>query len=174
MTPLEQQLETYVRRHARTGLLLDTNVLLLMLAFQFDPSLVGGRRLEKYTAEDAELLMAFVDRFHRVLTTTHVLTETSNLAFQVLSGSSRTAFFQALYPTFTGRAANSLALMRVKRERVSREIFIRLGITDAALTDAARRGGVLLTDDLDLHSAASSRGIPSVNFTHMREAAGLL
>ena len=82
----ETQLNEHLQRHRKDGILLDTNVPLLLLIAQFQPTLIGGKRLEKYTRDDAELLCRFVGRFSRILTTTHILAETSNLAAQALSG----------------------------------------------------------------------------------------
>ena len=54
---LAAQLEAYVRSHKSDGILLDTNVLVLLLLGSFQPSLIGGKRLEKYAIQDAELLV---------------------------------------------------------------------------------------------------------------------
>jgi len=53
-------------------------------------------------------------------------------------------------------------------------IFVRLGFTDASIAATVGQQHLLLTDDLDLYLAAQAQGAPAINFTHMREAAGLL
>lgn len=174
MNAFERQLTEHVSTHRRSGILLDTNVLLLLIMSQFRPSLVGGHRLEKYALADADLLEEFVARFRRIFTTVHVLTETSNLAAQALKGTTRDELFSWLYPKFSGADSKALVPLRVRSRALNEAVFVRLGLTDAALTAVAAKGRLLLTDDLDLHVAASSLGASSVNFTHMREAAGLL
>ena len=57
---------------------------------------------------------------------------------------------------------------------IEEAIFVRLGLTDASLVATVNSGRLLLTDDLDLHCAVTGQESPSINFTHMREAAGLL
>jgi hypothetical protein len=62
--------------------------------------LVGGKRLEKYTPDDVQLLRAYVSRFHRLLSTSTILTETSNLIGQVLKGRHKEACLTALFGYF--------------------------------------------------------------------------
>jgi hypothetical protein len=86
---MEGQLQSFIREHSHDGVLLDAYVLLLLWAYRFDPQLIGGKKLEKYTPEDAHLLENLVSRFRRVLTTSSILTEVSNLAGLMLSGKKR-------------------------------------------------------------------------------------
>jgi hypothetical protein len=171
---LEAQLKACVTRHHQDGILLDTNVLLLLLLANFQPLLVGGKRLEKYALEDGLLLTNFVRLFSRILTTPHILAETSNLASQALSGKLKTEFFSTLFPLFCNDSPEALHSCEVKEAGVDRPLFIRLGLTDASVVASLDATRLLLTDDLDLYLAAIGKGVPAINFTHMREAAGLL
>jgi hypothetical protein len=173
-TGLELQLQAHLQRHRDDGILLDTNVLLLWLIAQFKPDLIGGKRLEKYTDGDAQLLSDFVRQFQRVLTTHHILTETSNLAAQALTGRLKAEFFERLYPLFCLQSAPEFHTCQTDAKTVDGVTFIRLGFTDANITAIVHAERLLLTDDLDLHLAACAKGADSINFTHMREAAGLL
>jgi hypothetical protein len=173
---LATQLAEHIRVHHEDGILLDTNVLLLLLIAQFDPAFIGRKRLEKYTPDDAQLLIAFAGKFNRILTTSHILAETSNLAAQALTGRRKDEFFNRLFPIFSSGNRDALHQCPIATVDFDRAIFVRLGLTDAGVIAAinidAKR--LLLTDDLDLYSAAVGKGVPSINFTHMREAAGLL
>ena len=102
-----------LKKHRSSGVLLDTNVLLLWLFTCFAPNKVGGKRLEKYTLADGILLSEYVGQFQKILTTVHILTETSNLAAQALSGRSKTEFFEYLYPLFCLGKDNSLQLCQL-------------------------------------------------------------
>lgn len=170
----EEQLQRLVVRHARRGIFLDTNVLLLLLFHQFLPHSIGGPRLEKYSVKDAELLASFVNRFVYVFTTPHVLTETSNLAAQAISGSQKRELFKSFFPLFCSDERGSLLPCKLRRTKISPDLFVKLGLTDAVVVSVTANRRLLLTDDLDLHVAAISSGVDSINFTHMREAAGLL
>ena len=167
------QLNGCLGRHRRNGILLDTNVLLLLVVSQFQPSLIGGKRLEKYVPDDAELLAAYVGQFDRILTTSHILAETSNLASQALSGRRKLELFAELFPLFC-MGPNAFHQCSIESARIDPITFTRYGLTDAGVVLTAGANGLLLTDDLDLHLAALKGGADSINFTHMREAAGLL
>lgn len=169
----EQLLLTMVARHRRRGILLDTNVLLLYLFAKFQPALVGRKRLEKYGPDDADLIVQFLARFHRILTTQHVLAETSNLARQLVGGVRRIELAMRLHPLFCLDTPASLLTCPVDGARVDPAAFAQLGLTDAGLASLVGADALLLTDDLDLYVTAAMRG-DALNFTHMREAAGTL
>ena len=171
---LKAELATHLRRHRDEGILLDTNVLLLLWLAKFDPRLIGGKRLEKYTPDDVELLAGYVGQFKRILTTSTILTETSNLAAQVLSGQPKQALFRRLFPSFGASPPDDFQRCSVDGLTLDESIFVRLGFTDASIAATVGAQHLLLTDDLDLYLATQAQGAPAINFTHMREAAGLL
>lgn len=171
---LKAQLATHLRRHRDEGILLDTNVLLLLWLAKFDPRLIGGKRLEKYTPDDVELLAGYVGQFKRILTTSTILTETSNLAALVLSGDRKLALFRRLFPLFGVSPPKGFHRCAVDGLTLDESIFVRLGFTDASIAATVGTQHLLLTDDLDLYLATQAQGTPAINFTHMREAAGLL
>lgn len=171
---LKAQLATHLRRHRDEGILLDTNVLLLLWLAKFDPRLIGGKRLEKYTPDDVELLAGYVGQFKRILTTSTILTETSNLAALVLSGQRKQTLFRRLFPLFGASPPDDFHHCSVDGLTLDESIFVRLGFTDASIAATVGTQHLLLTDDLDLYLAAQAQGAPAINFTHMREAAGLL
>ena len=171
---LKAELATHLRRHRDEGILLDTNVLLLLWLATFDPRLIGGKRLEKYTPDDVELLAGYVGQFKRILTTSTILTETSNLAAQVLSGQRKQTLFRRLFPLFGASPPDDFHHCSVDGLTLDESIFVRLGFTDASIAATVGTQHLLLTDDLDLYLATQAQGAPAINFTHMREAAGLL
>lgn len=173
-TGLSAQLHQYWLRHRDDGILLDTNLLLLLWLTQFDPKLVGGKRLEKYTPQDVHLLAAYVGKFNRILTTNTILTETSNLAALALTGNRKRDFFTWVLPLFDINPPKEFKRYPIDGLALNAEIFVSLGFTDATLVATAEGSHFLLTDDLDLYLAAQSRGAPTINFTHMREIVGIV
>lgn len=171
MPSQEQLLLAMVGKHRQRGILLDTNVLLLYLFAKFQPALVGRKRLEKYGSDDTDLILQFLARFERILTTQHVLAETSNLARQLVGGVRRMELAMRLYPLFCLDTPASFLACPVDSARIDPAAFARLGLTDAGLTSLVRADSLLLTDDLDLYVMAAMSG-DALNFTHMREAAG--
>lgn len=173
-TSFEDRLIAYVKEHSEVGIFLDTNILLLFLVHQFVPRLIGTERLKAYGKYDADLLTGFVSRFTRILTTPHVLAETSNFARQMMKGRLQTEFLEWLHPLFCARDQQALSQITPDDHAIDKQLFVRLGLTDSALVACANTKHLLLTADLDLHVATVTQGGHSINFTHMREAAGLL
>ena len=172
MSSLEQQLLKLVSKHSARGILIDTNVLLLYLFGNLLPSAIGQKRLSKYGVQDVDLVSQFVGRFGQILTTQHVLAETSNLARQIIGGGLRHELSLRLYPLFCLEKPGSLKSCNVDGAAIDADLFARLGLTDAGLTSLVQADTLLLTDDLDLYVSAVSAGGDAINFTHMREAAG--
>lgn len=171
---LDERLLLFVNQYGTRGILLDTNVLLLLLFTIYQPNMIGKKRLGKYGADDGALLVGYIQRFSRVLTTSHVLAETSNLARQIVDGQARSELYANLHPLFCSDHPNSFEQCAVEGGRIDSDLFRRLGLTDSGLASLVGTEQLLLTDDLDLYVAAVSKGGDAVNFTHMREAAGLV
>lgn len=168
---LVQQLEKHVGQYREDGVLLDSNVLLLLLAYRFESGLVGAKKLEKYSVEDAQLLLSFVEQFKRILTTSSILTEVSNLAGLMLYGQKRMAFFSQYRLVFDPPDSHSVQHCSLHGAALPLQSLVKLGYTDASIISVAQAPHFLLTDDLDLFLDAQQRAIPSINFTHMLEVA---
>ena len=69
-----------INRHCASGLLVDTNLLLLYLIGRTNRNRISKfKRTQAYTIEDFDLLHRFMAEFKTLITTPHVLTEVSNL-----------------------------------------------------------------------------------------------
>jgi len=174
MQTLDDRLTAFVRRHKTHGILLDTNVLLLFLIAQHQPTMIGKKRLEKYGEYDGKLLVSYINQFSRILTTPHVLAETSNLVRQIVKGQLGAELSTILHPLFCLSLHNSFKQCTVEGHLIDSDLFGKLGLTDSGLATLAPENRLLLTDDLDLFLAAISLGGDAINFTHMREAAGIV
>jgi predicted nucleic acid-binding protein len=174
MTSLNDRLNKYVIQHRSQGILLDTNVLLLLLFFIYQPDKIGKKRLEKYGESDGELLAGYIKQFSRVLTTQHVLAETNNLLRQIVNGQLSLDLSKKIHPLFCLNQQGSFEQCVVEGECLDIELFSQLGLTDSALAAVVQTKKLLLADDLDLYLATTLRGGDAINFTHMREAAGIV
>lgn len=71
---------TAIRRHT-AGVLVDTNLVLLLLAGTVDRELIGNwKRTQAYVQDDFELLSDMLEVRRGLLITPHIATEVSNLA----------------------------------------------------------------------------------------------
>lgn len=172
MSSLNKTLLNLTKLHKDNGILLDTNILLLYIFALFQPSKIGSKRLSKYVKADGEMIIKFVNRFNRVLTTPHILAETSNLARQISKDNHGAELAKKIYPLFCNSQQDKLLHLDINVTSIESNLFEKLGLTDSCIVTQENK--LLLTDDLDLYVAAISNSRDAINFTHMREVAGIV
>lgn len=164
---MEQYTASLISRYRNRGVLLDTNLLMLLLVGVYDRDQVErtGRIRDRFRAEDFDILVAVLDQFETRVTTPHVLTETSNLLAQQLSGYVKNevfAIFARLASTdWQEEREASSALVNVPE-------FPWLGLTDVAISKAARDSYLVLTDDAPLANHLGRLQVDVLNFTYLR------
>ncbi len=152
-----------IDKHRTSGLLLDTNLLLLYLIGRTNADRISKfKRTQAYTRVDFDLLERFIAEFRILITTPHVLTELSNLGN--LRGQER----EVLRTIFVNAVEGSREHYDESRLVVKESCFRRLGLTDAAIVALARRDYLFLTDDFDLYSTLVEQGADALNFNHLR------
>ena len=132
------------------SILVDSNLLVLLVVGRVDRSLIGRhRRLKQFTAADYDRLIETLANAERILVTPNTLTESSNLlAYQRgRSGATLVAELQTLIE-------QEIEVVVLSIDAAKRREFRRLGLTDAALIDAASAERPSLTADLKLYGAA--------------------
>ena len=136
------------------GYLVDTNLLLLLVVGDEGRDLIAKHgRLDDYTARDYDILRNFLQRARRVMLTPNTLTETSNLLRQH-GEPQRSRFMRRLRAIIVESEETVIPSEAAANNRQ----FERLGLTDAALVEAATSQTPLLTVDTDLFRAALRKG----------------
>ena len=152
-----------IEKHRVKGLLLDTNLLVVLLVGRTNRRrILECKRTQTYTVKEYDLLERFVALFPKAVTTPHLLTEVSNL--DPLRGKERTVY-QSFYKQWVKRSDE---LFHESGNLVAEVSFDRFGLADTAIEWAARRGMLVLTDDLNLYLMLREHGIDAVNFNHIR------
>ena len=166
--------EILKQKHQQSGILVDTNLLLLLLIGKINKTLIGGKRTEKYSQDHYDILVDFIKDFKRLITTPHILTEVSNLGGAALTGTNRADFLSLLRTPslFDVKATDELVLERhVPRRDVEADHIRQFGLTDSAIvklcTTGLRRRPLLLSDDFDLFELVSRLKGHSINFNHI-------
>lgn len=170
---LQDLLISYVQKYRSSGVMLDTNLLLLYVFSRYSQDMIGTGRLAAYDPDSAALLLQYLAHFERIATTAHVLAETSNLARQMVKGEKWKAMCKEIFPLLCLPEQSVLKPVDVDTETLDPNVFSQFGLTDSVLAKAAT-SHLLLTADLNLYCTVVSAGHDAVNFTHMREVAGLL
>jgi hypothetical protein len=152
-----------IDQHCGSGLLVDTNLLLLYLIGRTNKYRIPRfKRTQAYTIEDFDLLERFMAEFKTLITTPHVLTEASNL------GDLHGEEHEALRSWFVRTVEQSREHYDESRLLAKEDCFHRLGLTDAAIAALARHNYLFLTDDFDLYSTLARQGADAINFNHLR------
>ena len=149
-----------------TALFVDANLLVLLVAGFVDEALIGKhKRLREYSVADYERLRDSIVGVESVLVTPNTLTEASNLL-----GQHREPERSRLLDGLRYVIEESREIVVASAEATRSPVFRRLGLTDAALFEAASAERPLLTVDLDLYLAVYSRDAGAAeNFNYSRD-----
>lgn len=161
-------LSELVQRYRAAGVLVDTNILLLLFVGSVERRLIERfkRTVSRgFEVSDYELLRNFLKLFDdRVVTTPHILTEVSNLAGQL--GSQKQRFF-----SYFAKGISQLIEHCEPSENLAQvESFVKFGLTDAAIIDLVKGQYLVLTDDFRLSNYLGKQGVDVLNFNHLRFA----
>jgi rRNA-processing protein FCF1 len=162
---MEQYVRSLISRYRSAGVLVDSNLLLLLYVGGYDRELVATfrRTRDRFRPSDFDALRSALGDFEAIVTTPHILTEVSNLMGQ-LTGPARDECFD--------RFAKSIPVLNEHRppsaHLVSDAAFVTLGITDTSILEIAARRYLVFTDDFPLYNRLTSRGIDTLNYNHIR------
>ena len=148
-----------------SGCFVDANLLTLLTAGSVDRSLIARhKRLDDYTADDYETLLIIINEVEQVFVTPNALTEASNLLRQ-----RREPERSLLMAALRFLIAESAEVVVASGQAAANPSFQTLGLTDAALLEAASAEAPLLTADLGLYLAAIAKDESgAVNFHEFR------
>ena len=154
-----------VKKYHASGVLLDSNLLLLLFVGLVSPELVNHfKRTQNqgFTEREFIFLQNPVKSFKRVITTPHILTETSNYIGQ-LKGESRELALRLIadtIPAFKERRPEA-------RHLVQTGGFMNFGLTDSAILDLPPRKYLVLSVDVLLVLALNQKGVDAINFNRL-------
>ncbi len=154
-----------MKRAGELACFIDTNLPFLLIVGRANRLRIGQfKRTRSYTSQDHELLLGVLQPVSKLYAVPHVFAEVSNLID--LQGDELNVGRGALLETIEVSDEQSTPSLLAAQHR----LYPRLGLTDAAIVlEAEQRGFAALTDDLQLYLALLTRGIPVINFTHIRE-----
>lgn len=161
---MRDHLDQLIGRYRQKGVLVDTNLLVLLVIGLYDPDRISSfKRTATYSQSEFETLTSFLDAFDTRLTTPHVLTETSNLIGQLPND--ETPKVRSVLRRLVRQLAEKTA---PTKDIVSHPSFLSFGLTDSAIRRIAPGKHLVITDDLPLYHFLSSNGADTVNFNHLR------
>lgn len=155
-----------IERHRSKGLIVDTNLLLVLVVGLGNPGFVGRfRRTEAYTPNDFLLLRHVVGLFPKIILTPQVLAELTNLLPAAEDDATELVHDQVVQTL-----SQAFEIYVPKDELLPNPLLRRVGFTDLSLLRVALDGDYLvLTDDLRASVQLRSGGCSVLNFVHLRE-----
>ena len=148
-----------------TPILLDTNVLVLVAVgltnIEYIPK---HKRLQAFDEQDFRIVSSLIEQSSGVVFCPNILTETSNLVRYI--GDPMRSEIAATLASMTRRTEERFV---ASSDAMNRPEYNRLGLADAVLLTLAETGATVLTDDLGLYIAATTKGLNAINYNHFRE-----
>ncbi|RCJ37915.1 hypothetical protein A6770_14095 [Nostoc minutum NIES-26] len=164
---MKDLINSLVRRYHQKEILVDTNILLLFLVGSVNPERITKfNRTQQFIPEDYELLLEFIARFHKLVTTPNILTEVNSLANQ-LGEPERSQCF-AIFAQFAQNVTRLNEHYIKSLDAVTVDRFVKFGLTDCGILTLARGKHLVLTDDLKLTNYLQSLDIDVINFNNIR------
>lgn len=153
-----------ISKHRANGVLIDTNLLLLLVVGIYDRRRIGSfKRTSTYSQKDFQRIGGIAKEFEVLWTTPNIMTEVENLGRQLQSRE---------WPGFAKAVSGLFPKMREEYVHSSHAIAChahsRLGLTDCA-TLCFGKPFLLISDDFALYMEARRVGIDAVNYTHIRD-----
>ena len=147
------------------AIVLDANFLVLLAVGRASPRhIVTHKRLGGYTKEDFKLLSNLLAGASRIVVTPNTVTEAVNLSVYIAE-----PVRSRIMAVFRQLLAETEEIY-IESVRASRHAaFVRLGVTDCAVLEAATAGDVIVTADLGLYLEAGRKGREAINFNHLRD-----
>lgn len=166
------EVERFVIQYRPKGLIVDTNIFLLLLIGIYDPSFISQCRLtQQYTPEDFELLKKILSFFRKIIIIPHVLTEISNLSKRRILPPNLYAYFDSTVNFLKSTEEHQLPLSSLLQIEVKK--IADFGFTDVAILELAKQIKMpVLTNDAPFY-AHSYKQIPVFNFAHIQFASTL-
>jgi rRNA-processing protein FCF1 len=161
-----EEINLLIRKYSRKGILIDTNILLLLFVGLTNRSRIRSfSRTEKFISEDFDTLSRLIDRFSLVVVTPNILTEVSSFINQL--GEPERSQCLAIFSRVVVNEKFGEQYL-ASPEIVSQTAFVKLGLTDCGIIEVARDQYLVLTEDFRLAGYLQKSGIDTINFNHIR------
>ena len=161
--PFGSPLADLIGKHRNKGLLIDTNLLLLLVVGLYDRRRIANfKRTAAYTLDDFQKIGWLAKQFSQLWTTPNILTEVDNLGRQ-LPSREHSGFSNSLRQLSIGMREEYVISSLVTASRT----YHWLGLADSA-TLSLTKSLLIISDDFALYQHALKQGYDAINFNHVR------
>jgi hypothetical protein len=153
-------------RYAGHGILLDTNIALLLVVGNHNPAMLPNfKRTAQFAPEDHATLRRILARFNSVVTTPAILAEVNSLASR-FGEPVKTEVLRTFSKTVKELSEEYMPSAIIADDAE----FARFGLTDTNIKLVAAGRFLVLTDDYRFSGYLAANQIAAVNFNHIRVA----
>jgi predicted nucleic acid-binding protein len=159
--------ESLVDRYRQKGVLVDTNLLVLLFVGLCNVEQVSRhKRTRSFTEEDFLVLVELLKCFAKIIVTPHILAETCNLLGQTTDDLRRESLLR-VQKHIVERVTHEEYLPSI--EIVAHSSFTESGLTDTGILAIAKGRYLVLTTDYPLCGLLAREGSDVINFNHLRQ-----
>lgn len=159
------ELENFIYKYSKRGIIIDTEPLLVLTVGKFDPSELIHIGDENYNEKDSKILFSFLSKFNRIIITPYVIAELSNLANKRLKKENFKKFViecQSIFKNYTES--------RIKKDKIlNRKEAQWLGFPDVSILISSENENLpILIKDAPLLRECAKLGIKTIDFGSLR------
>ncbi len=159
---------TLIQRYYKTGVLIDTNLLLLYIIGTFAPEEISKfKKTSEFSWDDFQLLDKLIGLFPKVFTTPHILTEVSDFAAQFKPNDKANKINSALFEVFSQLISAFGEVCESSSDISKKPEFLQFGLADAGIISIGKKY-LVLTNDSRLFGYLQNSGIDAINLNHLR------
>ena len=149
---------------APKGIVLDTNVFLLLLVGTWDRNKIERfKRTDRFTKDDFDSLLALCACAKKLVVTPHVITEACNLCDNL-----NTKFGYEIFSTIVKMSEEIKERRKESSLLFQYSEFLRFGLADISILDASVSSHIAVTDEVQLYAAITEIGGSVINLNHIR------
>lgn len=154
------------KRNTFKGLVVDTNLLLLLMVGLYDHTAIGKvKRTEKFSQDDFQKLTRLLNHFKtNFIINTNILTELCNLT-ESFNNKTEQRFFAFIKSAIVDWKEEVKSASETLKE--DEKVFFKFGMTDASIFQLAKEQALVVTDDLKLYHYLSTQNFYTLNYTNL-------
>jgi hypothetical protein len=163
---VKKYLRKLVLSHRSPGIIVDANLILLLLVGARSPAQIEQFKPTKahFVAADYFRLNEILSSVDRFVVTHHILTEVSNFLGKASTQTDTSEYRHYLAENIENFDIQDVPISTIMGTSDDKQIFRKLGLTDAGIIHLARKGYLILTIDFALAQYIQSDGHDSFNY----------
>ena len=157
-------IDEFLARYASRGVVVDTNLMVLLFVGLADERLVvRHRRTQAYSVNDFRVLVEFIRRFRQMIVTPQLLAEVTNLCETGFEPRAR-----RVLGAMCGQLSRCQEHHTPMQLMLQSELLPKIGFADASMVFAARGQYLVLTDNVRDTRHLQDAECDVLNFTRLR------